>query len=217
VNTAVEGSGFFSLTTTGATGRTYQMTIASGQLSSVVNDVIVGMRFRLNSGASWPSVDVSYAQWDVYLGAGVAPSAMSNTYALNYTGGTTQVRSGGLAFTAGSFPTGGTPNAFGPAINFTSGYHYTGGDLALEMRFSQQIGTTTQSPFDAVTALNGPGNGWGVDFAGRWTGDSAGTAGVNANFLVTEFVTEPIPEPASLAALGLGTLALLRRRRRTAK
>lgn len=212
-----DGDGTFALTSTGAAGRTYQMTIASGQLSGAVGMNIVGMRFRLNAGAaSWPPANVSYAQWDVFMGAGVAPGAMSNTFALNFTGTPTQVRSGGLAFAANSFPSGGVPNAFGPVISFNTPFLYTGGDLAIETRFSAQVGSTTQSPLDGVLASGGPGNGWGVNYAARWTSSSVGTTGTNGNFLVTELVTQPVPEPASMIALGLGALALMRRRRKVA-
>jgi hypothetical protein len=213
----VEGDGVFSLTSSGTTGRTFQLTIAASQLTGAVGQNIVGMRHRINGGgAGWPPVNVSFATWNVFMGAGVAPNLMSNTFAANFSGGPTQVRSGGIGFTALSFPSGGTPNAFGPAIGFDTPYLYTGGDLTIETRFSQQIGSTTQSPFDAVLASGGPANGWGVNFSARWTGNIAGTVGGNANFLVTELVTAPVPEPASMVALGLGALALMRRRRKSA-
>jgi len=209
-----EGDGTFSLTSTGSTGRTFQLTMAANQLTGLNGLTLLGICFRLNgaAAAAWPPANVTYADWDIFLGPGVAPSAMSNTFASNFTATPTQVRNGPLAFTAGSFTAGSSPNAFGPAISFDSGYLYSGGDLTLEMRFSAQVGSTTQSPFDAVTASGGPANGWGVDFAGRWTGNAAGTSGGNANFLVTSF--HAVPEPGTLAALGIGALALVRRRRR---
>lgn len=215
---ATEAPGSFSLTSTGSAGRTYQMTIAAPQLAGMVNHNISGMTFRVNNTATanWPPADVSFASWDIYMGQGVAPSAMSNTFAANFIGGATQVRSGGLAIAAGSFTagaSGSTPNAFGPMISFNTPYLYTGGDLALEMRFSAQIGSTVQSPFDAVAASD-PNNGWGTLFAGRWTSNAAGTTGGNANFLVTNFQSTAVPEPATMAVLGLGALSMLRRRRK---
>ncbi|MEZ6233285.1 MAG: PEP-CTERM sorting domain-containing protein [Phycisphaerales bacterium] len=207
-----EADGTFSLTTSSTAGRTFQLSMAANQLTSLVGQQITGLQWRLNGAASanWPPVDVSYAFWDVFMGPGVAPSAMSSTFADNFTGAATQVRSGGAMFTAGSFTAGGSPNAFGPALNFTSPYLYTGGDLIIEMRFAQQIGATTQSAFDAVLASGGPANGWGVDYAGRWTGNAAGTTGNNGNFLVTNLVA--VPAPASLALLGLGLAARRRSR-----
>lgn len=211
---ATEGDGTFALTSTAAAGRTFQMTIAANQLTALNGLILTSIAFRLNgaAAAAWPVTNASFTAWDIYLGPGVAPSAMSNTFALNFSGAPTQVRSGGIMFTAGSFTAGSSPNAFGPKIMFDTGYLYTGGDLTMEIRFSQQTGATTQSPLDAVAASGGPANGWGVDFAGRWTGNYAGTTGTNGNFLVTEF--QAVPEPGTLAALGLGALALLRRRRR---
>jgi hypothetical protein len=213
----VEGDGTFSLTSTGSTGRTFQMTVAASQLTSLVNFNLNSIAFRLNGSAtaSWPPVDANFTDWEIRFGPGVAPASMSNTFADNFTGASTLVRDGALTFSAGSFTFGGSPNAFGPAIAFnTSSYLYSGGDLTIEMRFSQQTGATTQSPLDAVLASGGPGNGWGVDFAGRWTGNSAGTTGTNANFLVMDLQGEPVPEPATMLALGAGALALMRRRRK---
>lgn len=209
----VEADGVFALTTTLAAGRTYQMTIAASQLTGLVGQNIVAMQFRLNGAAAsaWPLTNASYAFWDISIGPGVTPSAMSNVFADNFTSAPTQVRSGPLEFTAGSFSSGSMPNAFGPSINFTSPYLYTGGNLTIEMRFAQQVGTTTQSSLDALLASGGPGNGWGVDVAARWTANAAGTSGNNGNFLVTNLV---VPAPSSLALLGLTAGIVIRRRRR---
>lgn len=209
----IDGDGTFSLTSSAAAGRTFQLTIAASQLTGMVGQQISGLQWRLNgaSTAAWPPADTSYATWDIFVGPGVAPSAMSNTFASNFTSAPTQVRSGPAGFTAGSFSAGVSPNAFGPTLAFTTPYAYNGGDLTIEMRFSAQVGPTTQSPFDAVLASGGPGNGWGVDFAGRWTGNMAGVTGNNGNFLVTNLVA--IPAPASLGLLGLAGLAAARRRR----
>lgn len=212
-NAGVEGPAVFSLTSTTAGGRTFQLNIDSGQLTGAVGQQITGLQWRLNGGAAaWPGVDTNYAFWDVFIGAGVDPSAMSNTFAANFTGVPTQVRSGPATILANSFSGGATPNAFGATLGFTTPYLYTGGDLTIEMRFATQSGATNQPALDAIAAAGGPANGFGVDFSARWTGNSAGVTGGNANFLVTNLVTI-IPAPSSLALLGL-SMGLISRRRR---
>ena len=190
--TSTEADGTFALTATAVAGRTFQLTIDSGQLTGLVGQQIAGLQWRLNGAATaaWPPANVTYTAWDVYLGPGVDPSAMSNTFASNFTAAPTQVRSGPQSFNAGSFTAGGSPNSFGPSLSFTTPYLYTGGDLTIEMRFSAQSGTTTTPSFDAVLASGGPGNGWGVGFGSRWTADAAGITGGNANFLVTNLVVQ---------------------------
>lgn len=215
---ATEAPSTFSLTSTTAGGRTYQMTIAASQLSGQVGENLTGIQWRLNNAATaaWPSVLTSYTQWDIAIGPGVAPSAMSNTFASNFTAGTTTVRSGPHSFNAGDFAIGGsgsTPNPWGPTLVFTTNYLYTGGDLCLEMRFSAQSGATNQPALDAVAATD-TANGWGTLFAGRWTASSTGTSGNNANFLVTKFSSTPVPEPATFFVIGIGLLAALRMRKR---
>lgn len=210
----VEADGTFALTSTATAGRTFQLTIAENQLTGLAGLQLTGLQFRLNgaAAAAWPAVETSWASWDVYVGPGVAPALMSNTFALNFSGPATQVRSGPFTVSPNSFSAGAAPNAFGPTLDFTSPYLYSGGDLTVEMRFSQQVGATNQPSLDAVLASGGPGNGWGVDFAARWTGNAAGISGSNGNFLVTNFLA--VPAPSALALLGLSMGVAARRTRR---
>lgn len=204
----------FNFNTTSVSGRTYQFVISSSQLTSAVGQNLTGMSFRLNESATaaWPVTALSYSQFDITIGAGVAPSSISGTFADNFTGSTTQVRAGALNVAAGAYSFGGNPNVFGPTIAFDLPYLYSGGNLTVELRMSNVPSGTPGLSLDAVAATGGVG--YGTDFAAKWTGNSAGTAGSNGNFVVTDFSTEAVPEPMTLAVLALGGLAMARRRRK---
>jgi hypothetical protein len=207
------GTGVFLYMVT--TARTYQYVINQNQLTSFIGTNLNGLSWRLpnSATAAWPPANASFANFDIFIGPGVAPSSISSAgTANNYTGTPVQVRSGSLTFPTGSFTSGGSPvNSFGPMVSF-SDYFYTGGHLTVELRHSGMTGTTTTRSFDALTTST---SGYGTDFASRWVGNGAGTGSLtNANFFVTQFSSSaPVPEPASLIALGMGGVVLLRRAR----
>ncbi len=211
----VDANATFALSSTATAGRVYQYQIDSSQLTAFVGMNLNGLQWRLNASiaADWPNATATFSQWDIFIGAGVDPSARSTTFADNFVGTPTQVRSGGLTITAGSFSSTGSPvKPFGPAVSF-SNYFYGGGDLTIEMRFSGQTGGNTPT-FDAG---NSSTSGYGTVFGASWASSSTATTATGsptANFLVTNIVASPVPEPATCAVLGVGVLTLLRKARR---
>lgn len=212
-----EADNQFFLFATALTGRTYQMMIHSSQLTSVVGQNITGFQIRLNGAATspWPPTDANFSFFNVTMGAGIDPATFNVNFADNFSGTPVSVRSGPITFLANSFSSGGSPNAFGPSVLFDTPYLYTGGHLTVELRFSNMTGNTTLGAFDAVSASGGPANGYGVDFRARWTSNATATASTgNGNFIVANFLTQPVPEPSSAAVLLVGLMSLVYRRRR---
>jgi hypothetical protein len=108
---------------------------------------------------------------------------------------------------------GGAPNAFGPLITFNTPYLYSGGNLTVEYRFTGISNETSQPSLDAASADVGQGTDYVAQFA--TTNTATTSIGLNGRFVVTRFSSTPVPEPASIAILGLGALALIRRKRST--
>lgn len=172
--------------------RTYQLLIQSSQLTNVAGKVLTGLSMRIPSSATsnWPSADVNFTNYDIYLSGSVEPSARSLTFANNIVGARTQVRSGSLTIPANSYTFGGSPNAFGTEIAFNIPWYYAGGNLLIEIRHTGFSGTSRST--DALLTSTA---GYGTLVSGCWTGSYTGTAGTQGNFTVVKLSAS---EPYSL-------------------
>ena len=159
--------------------RTYQMLINANQLTGLIGQNLNAITYRLGPAiaTAWPTVNTTYANFDIYLAEGRAPANRSLTFDSNIVGVKTQVRSGPITFTPGSFPIGSNPNNFGTDITFDSPYLYTGGHLIIELRHTVSDGAST-----SVEASTTTSTGYGTDFSACWTSSYTGTAGSAGNF-----------------------------------
>jgi len=155
--------------------RAGQLLISTSQLGSIsVGSQITGFSFRLYNGnlTGFPASTATWADYTVNMGVGVALGSQSTTFASNFVGAPTLVRSGALVVNAGAYTagaTGTTPNPFGPSITFNTPYTYTGGNLLIEIRHtgSNILNGTT----DFLDALPTTVTGYGTDF---WSATATG-------------------------------------------
>lgn len=177
--------------------------------------VINGLAYRRNSGgATGPGGDTTFASYNILMSQSFdLPSSMTTTFANNVVGPQTQVHSGSLTFPANSMPGGATPNAFGPVIDFSTPYTYTGGSMLIEVRRSARSGDTVSFNTDVDnTAATQVGARWLFNTSS----DAAVTGTLSSSGQIFQLQYTPIPEPSSAALVGLGLLALARRRSATA-
>ncbi len=172
---------------------------------------ISGLAFRRNTGGTvGPAGDTTYASFDIFMSQSFAtPGELGTTFANNIVGTQSQVRSGGLTIGMNSIPGGGTPNAFGPLVNFDSGYTYNGGSLLIEIRRGARSGDLTTYNTDTDnTAASQVGARWFFNTSSSTA--LTGTSVLGAQVFQLQY--EAVPEPATMVALSLGAVALLRRR-----
>lgn len=158
-----------------ASQRTYQMLIHDSLLSGMEGMDLKAITFRLLPSATvnWPAADVSFTNYDIYIGAGVDPALRSFTFDNNYAvpGVKKLVRSGPLTITTGSFPFGGSPTQFGSDIVFDSAYTYTGGHLTIEIRHTGFTGSSA-----SVDAASTSSPGYMILYSACWVGSYTGTS-----------------------------------------
>lgn len=203
--------------------RTYQIQYGASRLGDLSpGEQITGLQWRLQttqgSQTNWDG-ELNWSDFRVTLAqAANAVTAMSTTFADNMVN-PTLVRSGPLVWHTSDFPFGSTaptPNAWGPLLTFDVPYTYQGGDLIL---FLQHSGNGHgERHLDGAHAGS---DGWTTDYRG-FTANSAdattalAVSGDNYDRVVVYTQFTVIPEPASVALLGLGGVMMLWRRRNPA-
>ena len=201
--TTTSGTGVFTgpLSTT---ARTYQLLIHESLLTDLLNKEIHAIAWRLPSSATanWPAADITFSDYDIYLGTSVPPADRSLTFADNRVGPQTLVRSGPLTVTAGDYTFGNTPNNFGSEILFNIFYLYTGGHLLIEIRHQGFTGTSRSN--DALISST---PGYLNLFSALWQSSYTPTTGSQGNFSIVKLTyDEPIPvELTSFTASVSGT------------
>jgi hypothetical protein len=217
--TAASGSGLNTFIRDINNTRTGQLLVNANQLGSLqAGDQITGMTFRLWTGATIPFPDqpATWNDYSIWVGQGVAPLAGSTTFASNFLGTPTLVRSGALTIPAGSFSVGGSPNAWGFEIGFQTPFTYAGGHLTFEIRHGGSNIVNPAGSFLEVATQSDAGYAAG-NFRSYTSTSNTATIGGLADFTVTRLTVNPVPEPGTMAALGLGALAVVRRRRSNRK
>ncbi len=217
-NTAASTAGLNTFIRDAGNPRTGQLLINANQLTGLIGQSLNSISFRLFTGATvpFPASNATWADYTITIGQGVAFGSQSTTFASNFVGAPTVVRSGALTIPAGSFGVGTSPNPFSAPITFSLPYVYTGGNLLIEIRHTGSNIVNNGANDFVESALTTDPN-YNVNFwSATATGNTATTGAVNT-FSVVRLGAIPEPSTALLLLVGgAGALALLRKRRKVA-
>ncbi len=198
--------------------RTGQLLINANQLTGLIGQSLNSISFRLFTGATtaFPATNATWADYTISIGQGVAFGSQTTTFANNFVGAPTVVRSGPLTLPAGALPGGGiSPNPFGTAITFSLPFVYTGGNLLIEIRHTGSNIVNTANDFLEAALTTDPN--YNLNFWSATATGNTATTGAQNTFSIVRLGA--IPEPSTVALLvvgGAGALLLLRKRRKLA-
>ena len=153
-----------------------------------VGDRIDGFAFRLDGGIMLPYGDgqsESFSRYDVRIGP--AQANLGGTFANNFAGPPTLVRSGALAIPASALtPAPPGPAPFGAPFLFSTPFTYQGGDLLIEVR------STTPSAYLRIDTMVSPQTTGESVFAENDADAVTATTAVFAhNWALMLYVTRP--------------------------
>lgn len=146
------------------TGFALQLMIDESMLGSILGETITSIAFRHNlTSSSSPRNLITYPQYNIYLGKGIALSSSTNDFTTNYLGARTQVRSGVLEIPPGAF----SPNTdlYNFNIIFSTPYYYDGGNLIIELQHNGNINAIGYG----TPAFSTTNTSSGISFIGRVT------------------------------------------------